>query len=217
MGDRFELTSFRVDAVLGVLASEQHTPQPIDVELALELDLEVAGDSGDLSRSVDYAAVHRQVSFLLRTPRWRLLETFALAICRLLLAPPAPSEARAHVRRVELALRKPTILDGAVPGIRVARDTDWVDLEARFEPPGSWLEVLAETPWAGAYRVLVDAGTAFRAPPGACAHVIAGAADVAGHAVGASHDIARGPDTVVWNRTDDPLTLLVVAQPPIPA
>lgn len=199
MHDWIEITGFRLHCIVGVLDFEQVAPQPLDLEIALRLDLSGAA-GGDLSASVDYAAVVDQVEVLATRGCWRLLESLGSAICALLLAPPCPGEARAAVQAVRVAMRKPTILRGrAVPGVVLNRDA--ARLGARSLAPGVRAEVLQETPETGAYRVHLDAGARWQTPPGAALHLIAGSTR-------AGEDVHAGAG---------PVSLLVVTRPPMTA
>ena len=132
MADRITLTGLCVEGIVGVLDFEQVTPQPIELDLELFLPLDPSGDSGDLARTVDYAAVADEVAFLATHSRLRLIESLGLAICRNILAAPQLGEARAVVERVSVQIRKPTILGGrAVPGVSMTRGGgagSWKDL-----------------------------------------------------------------------------------------
>lgn len=171
--DRVEIHDLRVEAILGILDREQHTPQPLVADLVLELDLGVAGETGALDASVDYGAISEQVAFLVTHGRFRLLETMALAIARLILLPPAPREARAPVAAVEVALKKPAVLAGlAVPGVRIRR-TATALVPPVPHAPGMQLDRLCATSWNAAWRVRLDPGVPFHAPAHVAAHPIA--------------------------------------------
>jgi dihydroneopterin aldolase len=162
--DWITLDTFEVSCIVGVLDAEQRTPQPLVLGLRLGLDLTAAGDEDALDRSVDYATVTDLVTFLVVEGRFRLLESMGLAIARLLLAPPAAGEGRAAIDRVELTLRKPTILGGrAVPGVAMARDRESLAIPRVRWADGVDADVLIVTPRTRAYRVRVPAGAAFPA------------------------------------------------------
>jgi len=211
--DRIELGDFDVDCVIGVLASEQVKTQRVVVNVEMGLDLEGAGDTADLRLSVNYASIRDQVRFLLHTGRWPLLESVAVASCRLILAPPDPAEGRAQVDEVAIRLRKPEILDDATPGIQMRRSADGAAARAR---PGAPVhtEVLVETPRAGAYRVRLRAGEAVDVPPGAAVFVIAGT--VHGNASYATGDsVARMLETALRADSKGGAVLLIVSIPPL--
>lgn len=210
--DWIELTGMSLRCIVGLLERERRNPQQLDVELALGLDLDGAA-GGDLSQSVDYAAVADQVHFLAAHGRWRLLESLAAAICRLVLAPPAVGEGRAQVDRVRVRLRKPEVLLGlAVPGVEQTRAREWCLLSSRTPVRGSTIDVLQETDRGGAYRVHLDPGVGWRSP-GLAVHVVAGAVVADGEllepgATGTSAESLENPRGV-------PATLVAVARPPL--
>jgi 7,8-dihydroneopterin aldolase/epimerase/oxygenase len=60
-----EVRGLRVDAVCGVLDEERRAPQPLRVDLDVELDVEVAASSDALADTVNYAdLVDRAVTTL---------------------------------------------------------------------------------------------------------------------------------------------------------
>jgi FolB domain-containing protein len=106
-----------LSCIVGILPRERVEPQPIRVRLRLELDLEPVGETGQLERGVDYAAVDAQVRFLAVEGRFRLIESLGLAILRAVLVAPV---ARAWVR-----IEKPAVLRAAVPAVELARERGW--------------------------------------------------------------------------------------------
>lgn len=172
--DTIELTAFRVDTIIGLLDQEQRRAQPIDVEIAMDLPLETTAKTGDLSQSIDYAAVQAWFTTLAQQGKWRLIESLAMATCRLLLSPPGPGESRAQIQAVRISIRKPTILDGAVPGVRVARQASWAALRPREIAPGVQVAVLEQTPIQAAWRVTLEPGSHWAVPPRCSLHVLGG-------------------------------------------
>jgi dihydroneopterin aldolase len=144
--------------VVGVYPSERDVPQPLVLDVELELDTEDAAVRERLSLSVNYAALAAQLTFLLETCRFRMLETAAHALCRFLLAPPGSGEPRAAISRVRLTLTKPTALGGrAVPSLEVERDVGSVVLGCEHKPFGT-VDVIHETRDAGIYRLNIAPG-----------------------------------------------------------
>ncbi len=153
--DWIRIRGLKVDCVVGVYPRERGVVQPLQLDAALCLDTEPAARRERLKLSVDYAAIGAQLAFLLRTCRFRMLETAAHALCCYLLAPPALGEQRAQVARVKLTLTKPTALGGiAVPSLEVERDAAWVRLVHEDKPFGT-VDVIHETKDAGIYRLNV--------------------------------------------------------------
>ena len=211
--DWIVLSELRFDAIIGILPAEQANAQPLEIEIKLGVDLDAAASSGDLSLSVDYAAVAQQVRFLAQQGRWRLIESLGTAICRMLLAPPAKQEARAAIDRVELRIRKPAVLDGlAIPGVTLRRTVEWCKLSKTKAPSRTILEKLESTPLSAAYRVHVDPGTSWQPPAGLALMVLAGRPRIAGQSMGAGAEVGRsgGP---VENHQKLAVTLLAVGSP----
>ena len=100
MADRIHLANLSVDCVVGVYPHERNAVQPLIVDAVLFLDSERAARTERLRHTIDYGMVAAQIRFLLSSCRFRMLETAAHVLCRHLLSPPAPSEARAAVERV---------------------------------------------------------------------------------------------------------------------
>ncbi|MEZ4319241.1 MAG: dihydroneopterin aldolase [Myxococcota bacterium] len=211
--DWIVLQDLRFDAVVGVLAREQAAAQPLDVEVKLGVDLDESGGTGDLSKSVDYASIAHQVRFIAQQGRWRLIESLGTAVCRALLAPPGEQEERAQVERVEVRIRKPTILDGlAVPGVTLRRTKEWCKLVRTKAPSRTTLDRLEATPLEAAYRVHIEAGTAWQPPPGVALFVVAGRPRHDGQTLAPGAEIARasGP---FENHQKKAITLLAVGSP----
>jgi dihydroneopterin aldolase len=156
--DWIRTSGLEVDCVVGVYPHERDTPQPLRLDVELCLDTEAAAKRERLRRTVDYAALTAQLAFLLRSARFRMLETAAHALARYVLAPPAPGERRAAVERARITLTKPTALGGAaVPSLTIERDAAWVELTQEQKPFGT-VDVIHETRDAGIYRLNVAPG-----------------------------------------------------------
>ena len=116
-GDRIELRGLRVLAYCGVLPEEQARRQPFQVDLDLDCDLAAAGQSDDLTDTVDYAAVCTAVERLASDERFALLERFAQAIADAVLEHDAVSSVTVAVAK----LRPPVPQDLASSGVRIVR------------------------------------------------------------------------------------------------
>jgi dihydroneopterin aldolase len=153
--DVIAIEGLEVDCVVGVYPHERDRLQPLRVDLYMEVDTRAAGQHERLRSSVDYAAVASQVTFLLKTCRFGMLETAAHALSRLLLAPPALGERRAQVEALRLRLTKPFALSGlAVPSLEISRDLSDVTLETEESRFGK-VDIVFETSEAGIYRLNV--------------------------------------------------------------
>jgi FolB domain-containing protein len=209
--DHVELTDLRIDTVVGILDREQRLPQPIIVDVELGLSLEETATTGRLEASIDYAAVQAWITTLAQQGRWRLIESLGAAICRLLLAPPAPGEGRAAIDVVKVRIRKPTILDGAVPGIALRRTASQVALDRVEVAPGVRVETLVATPVQGAWRVHLDAGASWAVPGPWALHVLAGGGDDGAPLTAGDRRARRPHITLVAG--DSGMVLLAVGSP----
>ncbi len=153
--DVIRIRGLEVDCVVGVYPRERARPQPLVLDAALCLDTERAAREERLRHSIDYAQLSAQLAFLLRSCRFRMLETAAYALCRYLLAPPSAGERRAALASVRLRLTKPTALAGhAVPSLEIEREAGWYELAQEHKPFGT-VDVIHETRDAGIYRLNV--------------------------------------------------------------
>lgn len=154
--DVIEIRGLRVECIVGVYPHERDTPQPLEIDVRLELEpvLEIHR----LRQTVDYAAIASQLAFLLQHCRFFLLETAATALARFLLAPPALGEDRAPIQAVTVRLTKPLALGGVgVPTLEIHREAADVTLGHEDKPFGT-VDVVHETREVGIYRLNVAPG-----------------------------------------------------------
>jgi dihydroneopterin aldolase len=111
--------------IVGILPRERIEPQPLRVQVRMELDLEHTARTGALQRSVDYAAVDTLVRFLAIEGRFRLIESLGDAILRVLLLPPGPGEERAQIARASVRVSKPAVMLSALPSVALSREARW--------------------------------------------------------------------------------------------
>lgn len=105
----------KVEALVGVLDHEKSAPQPLEVDVALWMDLEPAGRNDRLELTTDYAEVFTEVQRHLREGHWCLVEALAQSLARHLLE-------RYPAEEVEVTVRKPLALSGhGIPGVRLRR------------------------------------------------------------------------------------------------
>lgn len=212
--DWIELNDVEIETIIGVLDAEQRRPQRLVLDLKVGVDLDEAS-RGDLGKSIDYASLHQQFLTLAQYGQWRLLESLAVGMARLVLAPPGPAERRAQVEVVEVRLRKPDVLPGAVPSVSLRRNVAWCDLGTRMVPSRTWLDTLVVTPQAGAYRAHIEGGSTWQVPPGAAVHVLAGEVLADGAPVAVGGRVPRGGCKALRSREGTTSTLLIVSSPPL--
>ncbi len=156
-GDLIEIRGLPVACVVGAYPHERDAPQGLVVDLAMEVSIDEAAQKESVALTVDYAAVAAQLTFLLESCRFRLLETAAVALAKLVLAAPAPGERRAPVLALRLTLTKPQALGGVgVPSVTLGRDAAWARAASAVEvKPWGSVDVIHETRDAGIYRLNV--------------------------------------------------------------
>jgi dihydroneopterin aldolase len=110
-----EVRDLRVVAVVGVLDHERSAPQPLRLDLDVELEVPTAALSDDVTQTVDYAALCVLATTVLAQRRPALLETACDAVGSALL------DADARVTAVSITvtkLRPPLAMDVATVGVR---------------------------------------------------------------------------------------------------
>jgi dihydroneopterin aldolase len=101
LGDWLMVNGLTVLSKVGCLPVEQSVPQPIEVDIALEMDLREVAKTDNIKRGVDYRKVCDLVRQILEQNSFRLLETAAYAIAINLL------KQFPKVERVKVEVRKP--------------------------------------------------------------------------------------------------------------
>lgn len=108
--DFIRLVNMDFYAYHGATPEEATLGQRFQVDVALEVDLEEAGRSDDLARTVDYREVHRMVAQIVQGERCSLLEALAWRIVTCLL------ERFPRVEAVQVRVRKPSVPLGGLVG-----------------------------------------------------------------------------------------------------
>lgn len=113
--DTIELRGIRAWGHHGANDGEQDVAQPIDVDLAFDLDLSAARASDDLAETVSYADVHALVVGIVARERCALLERLGEVILNAVLRDP-------RIARARVTLAKPRLLAGATPVVRLTAE-----------------------------------------------------------------------------------------------
>ncbi|MGA0819915.1 MAG: 2-amino-4-hydroxy-6-hydroxymethyldihydropteridine diphosphokinase [Ilumatobacteraceae bacterium] len=119
MSDHVLINDLRFESIIGVLDQERLAPQPLRVDVDMEIDLHDAGSSDDLEQTVHYGEVAVALANLARDTQYLLLERLALHMAEVVLSFPL-------VRAVELTLTKlqppiPEQIDSTAVRIRRVR------------------------------------------------------------------------------------------------
>lgn len=109
MSDRILLSGMIFFGFHGTVAAERELGQRFIVDVGMECDLRAAGSSDDLTRTVDYSAVYRDVRAIVEGPPVGLTEVVAERIATTIL------ENYMLVDAVQIRVTKPDVrLDGGV-------------------------------------------------------------------------------------------------------
>jgi dihydroneopterin aldolase len=106
MTDRISLSNMRFEGRHGVLAEEQATAQPFEVDIELHLDLAPAGLADDLTKTADYREAFDICRAVIEGPTCQLLETLAEKIAARLL----DAFKSAAISEVVVQVRKPAVM-----------------------------------------------------------------------------------------------------------
>jgi 7,8-dihydroneopterin aldolase/epimerase/oxygenase len=117
VSDRIVLHDMRFLGRHGVGEAERLEPQPFAVDVEIVGDLEAAGWSDDLARTVDYGAVFGTCRDVVEGRSFRLIEALAEAIAEEVLATYAVVEVVVRVRK----LQPPIVGTLAWAGVEIVR------------------------------------------------------------------------------------------------
>ena len=84
--DKIVLTGLHFYGYHGCLPEEKRHGQPFHIDLVLETDLERAGQTDDLTQTVDYSAVYGVVKAVVEGPSYDLIERVGQVIADRILA-----------------------------------------------------------------------------------------------------------------------------------
>ena len=133
MTDRIVLDGMVFQGTHGVYTDEQQTPQPFEVDVVLALNLQPAGLSDDLAKTIDYGGSSRPAARSSSRRAFELIEALAEAIAHEILADDPADE-------VTVRVRKPQVELGGTLAQRGRRDPPAPDRLTR--PRARGLEVL---------------------------------------------------------------------------
>ena len=125
VSDRITLRGMRFLGRHGVELEERLEPQPIEVDVELEMDLARPAETDELGDTIDYAAVFTLVSGIVEGRSYRLLEALAGEIARAVVDAHGTDEPR--LASVEVRVRKP---EAPLPG-------DFETVEVSVRRPGA--------------------------------------------------------------------------------
>ena len=100
---RIDVTQLEIETVLGAYPREREVLQTIYLDLALEYDFAPPACKDDLALAIDYDALTQDLAKLIRTKRFKLLETLTLVAADHLLT-------HYPLTRVEVTVHKPSAM-----------------------------------------------------------------------------------------------------------
>jgi FolB domain-containing protein len=157
--DEIRLQELHVRCTIGIYPDEAVRTQALRLQLSLFLDTRVAASSGQLDQTVDYAALAREIIFILTHARFRLLESAAEALTTYILCTPGSDQSRARIEAAALEIVKPEALRGAaIPSIKIFRDAAMVAAGADFAAA----QLIFAAPEAAIVRFRVPPETSLR-------------------------------------------------------
>ncbi len=98
------INDLRVDTVIGVWEWERRIRQTLVMQVEMGVDISFAGETDDLSKTVDYKAVNDRVMDFTRKSEFKLLEALADKISHIILK-------EFGVRWLKLTISKQGVLD----------------------------------------------------------------------------------------------------------
>lgn len=103
--DRLKLTGIEVFAHHGVLPEEKQIGQRFVIDLDVEVRLDPAGKSDNLSDTIDYAGLAKSVHQLVASARWNLIEKVAEQTAKLVLSLPLVEAVKVTVHKPEAPIQ----------------------------------------------------------------------------------------------------------------
>jgi dihydroneopterin aldolase len=112
--DRITLRGVRAYGHHGYEMAERERRQAFDIDVTAEIDLTVASQTDDLHATMDYASLQARLVRLVALTSYALLERLAADLLDAVFDD-------SRVRRAEVTVSKPGILDGATPYVTLER------------------------------------------------------------------------------------------------
>ncbi len=115
MKDKVFIKNLVVACRIGVTQEERERKQNVIFDIEVFCDLETAGATEDLSKSIDYAEIQDKVTTAASSGEFKLLESLAQTIASIVLKNPLASQVAVTVKKEKYA-QKPAM------GIDIIRD-----------------------------------------------------------------------------------------------
>ena len=102
--DLIEVRGLRLRGRIGVTADERAQTQPLVISVAARLDTRAASTTDDLTATLDYEEVVRQISKIVSSEEYQLVETLADRIARHVLEHPFVEDVWVRIAKTEAPL-----------------------------------------------------------------------------------------------------------------
>lgn len=117
MSDQIHISALRAVTIVGALPHEREIPQPLQIDLVLDVDLAEAGASDELNDTVNYGAVADDVIAAVEESKDVLLERLAARVADIVLDFPRVEAVDVLVTK----LRPPISVDAESTAVRIVR------------------------------------------------------------------------------------------------
>ena len=114
--DQIQITGLRIECIIGINDWEREVKQEVIIDITLHADLSRAGESDDISDTINYRDISKAVQGHVEASTYGLIEAMARNIATICLAPEG-------VVRVDVSVQKPGALRGADSvGVKISRE-----------------------------------------------------------------------------------------------
>jgi dihydroneopterin aldolase len=102
--DLIEVRGLKLRGRIGVTADERSHDQPLIVSIAARMDTRAASTTDDLTATLDYEEVVRQISKIVSSEEYQLVETLADRVARTILEHPFVEDVWVRIAKPEAPL-----------------------------------------------------------------------------------------------------------------
>jgi len=114
--DMITIEDLRVNCIVGIHDWERAKEQPVLITVKLFVSIELAANSEDITQTVNYSEVARSIQKKVKAGEYRLLETMAEDLAKMILTE------HSRVRKVRIVIKKPqAVLDAHWTSVDISR------------------------------------------------------------------------------------------------
>ena len=115
--DKIFLRDLRIDTIVGIFEWERRATQTVSIDLEMAADIRRAAASDSIDEALDYKRVAKRLIEFVAASRFRLVETMAEEIARIVVT-------EFSVARVRVAVAKPGAIEGSREvGVTIERES----------------------------------------------------------------------------------------------